>query len=542
MIVVAGILGGLAIFLFGLQITGEALQKVAGRVLRGIMGLVTRNPVSAVMTGAFITFLTQSSSATTVFLVNFVQVGLMKFAQTIGVILGADIGTTLTVQLIAFRIADYALIMVAAGFLIKTVARYEREKFIGQALLGFGFIFLGMLLMKQGVQPLRESEKFLRLLFSFRENPFLALLVATGITAIIQSSAATIALALTLASQGLLGTEPIEVIQISLPIIFGANIGTCATALLASIQVGPDARRVAIAHLLIKIIGVAIFFPLMKWFSHFILFMSDLLPGGSIGEARLLANAHTVFNVLITLILLPFTGVIARGVSLIMPAGHGKGERVQEGLLESPSLALTEMEKKIEEMFSTVSEMVSKAISVMRDSDKRLLEDLKRMDNVIDELHNEVTLFLTRLGQRRLSREESAEEVKLLGLSHRLETLGDDVNGEFLYMAQKVIDDDLSFSFAGFHEMEKLHRMVCGNLEVVRDVFKSGDTSQLDGVVQSREEFRRLSQESYASHIDRMHKGLSESFSTGTIHYHMLLSLESMNSQIVNIAYLLQNK
>ena len=540
LIVLAGVLGGLAIFLFGLQVTGEALQKVAGRVLRGILGLATRNPVTGVVTGAFITVCTQSSSATTVFLVNFVQAGLMRFPQTIGVILGADIGTTFTVQLIAFRVADYALIMVAAGFLLKSLAHYEREKFIGQALFGFGFIFLGMLLMKQGVLPLRNSEKFIRMFLAFRQNPLLALLVATAVTAIIQSSAATIALALTLAGQGLFGTEPIEIIQASLPIIFGANIGTCATAALASIQVGSDARRVAAAHLIIKIIGVAIFFPLLRWFSHFVLAVSQLFTADDIGPARMLANSHTVFNVLITVVLLPFSDIIGRAVLLIMPSGGGREKEVYEGLLESPPLALADAREKIGQMFSTVSEMVSKAIFVLRGGDRRLLEDLKRMDDVIDCLHVKVTAFLTKLGQRTLLGEESGEEVRLLGLSHYLESLGDTVNREFLYAAQKVIDDDLSFSFAGFHEMEKLHQIVCRNLKTVEDVFKSGEKSRLRDVIESREDFRRFWEESYGSHIDRMHKGLSESSSTGAIHFHILLSLENMNSQIVNIAYLME--
>ena len=540
LIVLAGVLGGLAIFLFGLQITGEALQKVAGRVLRGILGMATRNPVTGVVTGAFITVCTQSSSATTVFLVNFVQSGLMRFSQTIGVILGADIGTTFTVQLIAFRIADYALIMVAAGFLLKSLAHYEREKFIGQALFGFGFIFLGMLLMKQGVLPLRDSEKFIRMFLVFRQNPLLALLVATAVTAIIQSSAATIALALTLAGQGMFGTEPIEIIQTSLPIIFGANIGTCATAALASIQVGSDARRVAVAHLIIKIIGVAIFFPLLRWFSHFVLAVSHLFTAGDIGPARMLANSHTVFNVLVTVVLLPFSGLIGRVVSLIMPSGASREKKVYEGLLESPPLALANAREKIKQMFSTVSEMVSKAILVLRDSDRRLLEDLERMDDVVDGFHKKVTAFLTRLGQRTLSGEESGEEVRLLGLSHYLESLADTVKREFLYVAQKVMDDDLSFSFAGFHEIEKLHQIVCCNLKTVEDVFKSGEKSRLRSVIESREDFRHLWEESYSSHIDRMHKGLSESSSTGAIHFHILLSLESMNSQIVNIAYLME--
>ncbi len=539
MIVIFGVLGGLAIFLFGLQLTGEAMQKVAGRILRDILRLVTKNPVSGIATGAFITLCTQSSSATTVFLVNFVNAGIMKFSQTIGVILGADIGTTFTVQLIAFRISDYCLAMVAIGFIVKMVSRYEREKFIGQALLGFGFIFLGMLLMKQGVEPLRDSEKFVRLLCAFKGNPLLALAVSTAVTAIIQSSAATLAIALTLAGQGLLGTNPFEVVQICLPIVFGANIGTCATAFLASIQSGAGARRVAVANVLIKIIGVAIFFPLMGYLSHFIVWLSHFIARGEVSEVRLIANAHTVFNVMIVVIILPFSRLIEKASTGIMRQGGREKEAAFEALLKIPELAFTEVRKKIEEMFAAVSKMVSDSISILREGNRRALEDLKHMDDIVDGIHREVTDFLARLGQRTLSSGESKEEIKLLGISHHLERLGDIVNGEFLYVAKKVIDEDLSFSYTGFHEVEKLHEIVCRNLEVVESVFKSGELPALEKVIGSGMHFRDLLRESYASHIDRMHKGLSESFETKEIHFHILLSLESMNAQVVEIAELL---
>jgi phosphate:Na+ symporter len=539
LIVIFGVLGGLAIFLFGLQLTGEAMQKVAGRILRDILRLVTKNPVSGIATGAFITLCTQSSSATTVFLVNFVNAGIMKFSQTIGVILGADIGTTFTVQLIAFRISDYCLAMVAIGFIVKMVSRYEREKFIGQALLGFGFIFLGMLLMKQGVEPLRDSEKFVRLLCAFKGNPLLALAVSTAVTAIIQSSAATLAIALTLAGQGLLGTNPFEVVQICLPIVFGANIGTCATAFLASIQSGAGARRVAVANVLIKIIGVAIFFPLMGYLSHFIVWLSHFIARGEVSEVRLIANAHTVFNVMIVVIILPFSRLIEKASTGIMRQGGREKEAAFEALLKIPELAFTEVRKKIEEMFAAVSKMVSDSISILREGNRRALEDLKHMDDIVDGIHREVTDFLARLGQRTLSSGESKEEIKLLGISHHLERLGDIVNGEFLYVSKKVIDEDLSFSYTGFHEVEKLHEIVCRNLEVVESVFKSGEFSALEEVIESGMHFRDLLRESYASHIDRMHKGLSESFETKEIHFHILLSLESMNAQVVEIAELI---
>ena len=274
------------------------------------------------------------------------------------------------------------------------------------------------------------------------------------------------------------------------------------------------------------------------WFSKFVISVTHVFA--KTGEARLIANAHTIFNVLNALILLPFAGSLTRLVSSTVRGREARAENPVTGPFETPSLALAEAGRKIEEMFSTVSKMVSKSISVLRNGDSRLLEDLRDMDNTVDDLHADITLFLTKLAQGRLSHEESKEEMKLLRLGHQLEHIADAVNGEFLFTAQKVIDHDLSFSFEGFSEIERLHRVVCDNLSLVENAFKSGDASLLENVVQSREKFGNLWQKSYTSHIERVHKGLSESFSTSAIHFHLLTSLESINSQLIDIVYLIK--
>lgn len=534
--VIAGIGGGLALFLFGLQITSDSLQKVAGGVLRGILRLATRNPAKGVLTGLIITLCTQSSSATTVLLIGFVRAGLMRFGQTIGVILGADLGTTITVQLIAFRLADYALLIVAAGFIINMVCRYEREKFIGQALFGFGLIFTGMMLMGEGVRPLQDSEGFLQFLAMLRDHPLLSLAAATLITAVIQGSAATIAFAITLASQGLLGSEPSEVVLMSLPIIFGANIGTCATAFLASMKSGRDAGRVARAHLLIKVIGVLLFLPFMGWFARATVALSENILGAGVSQARLLANAHTLFNIFIAIALLPFTGAIAKLSTILSRGGKAEEAAADYSLIETPELALSWAESRIEEMFRTVDGMFENTINILKHSDRRLMENTRRMDSRVDGINKSVVLFLTRLGQRSLSRAESDREIKLINISSQLENAADIINREILFLSEKIMVKDLSFSFEGFHEIEQIHSIISGNLKDVMKAFREGDSAAFNRITEKQKQLKKQSERSCRMHIIRLHKGISEAYSTEEIHFHLLTGFNSINSTLLEIA------
>ncbi len=534
--VIAGISGGLALFLYGLGVTSDSLQKVAGGALRSILKIASGSPVKGVFTGLFITLCTQSSSATTVLLIGFVRAGLMQFSQSIGVILGADLGTTITVQLIAFRLADYALIIVAAGFLLNALSKYEREKFIGRALFGFGLIFTGMMLMSEGVRPLQDSEGFLNTLILLKNRPLLSLLAATVITAVIQGSAATIAFAITLASQGLLGTNSYEVVYMSIPIIFGANIGTCATAFLASMKTTKDAGRVATAHLIIKVLGVAFFLPFMRLFAGAVVFLSEIILGEGLSDARLLANAHTLFNILIALILLPFTGFISKLAALVTKKGDAGEKPPDYSLIETPELALSWAESKIEEMFCALEKMFKNSIAILKHNDRRLMENTRNMDFTVNSVNKKTVLFLTRLGQKTLSKDESCREIKLISISNRLESAADVITREMLFLTEKIMTQDLSFSFEGFNEIQHIHSIVLSNLKDAAVSFKNKDGSVLERITRSQRHIKTLSEKSCRTHIIRLHKGISEAYSTEEVHFHLLTSLTTINTILLEIA------
>jgi phosphate:Na+ symporter len=304
-----GLLGGLALFLYGMEKLSEGMRKSAGNHMRSILAALTRNRVVGLFAGIFVTVVVQSSSATTVMLVSFVQAGLLSFAQTLGVILGSDIGTTITAQLIAFKLTDYALLMISAGFGLRMFAKSARARGIGEIVLGFGILFFGMKLMSDAMQPLQTYGAFLDLLKGL-ENPILGILAGMIFTALVQSSGAFSGILIVLAQQGLVTLDA------GIPMIFGANIGTCITAGLASIGTSREAKRVALAHVLFKLGGVALFFFWIPEFAELI--RAIALKFGS-GTARQIANAHTIFNVSLGFLFLPCTTLFANLILKLFP-------------------------------------------------------------------------------------------------------------------------------------------------------------------------------------------------------------------------------
>jgi len=306
---IIGLLGGLALFIYGMERMSEGMQKMAGNRMRSILAALTHNQIMGLTVGAFITMIIQSSSATTVMLVSFVQAGLMSFTQSLGVILGGGIGATVTGQLIAFKLTDYALLMIFIGAVIRMFAKQERMRNVGEIILGFGILFYGMKLMSDTMKPLRDYPAFIDALRNL-ENPLLGLLVGILLTALIQSSGAFIGILIVLAQHHLITLEA------GIPLVLGSNIGTCVTAGLASIGTSREAKRVALAHVVFKIVGVLLF---IFWVPAFAGLIRTIGAGLSSGTARDIANAHTIFNISIGLLFLPVTTLFNRLIIAILP-------------------------------------------------------------------------------------------------------------------------------------------------------------------------------------------------------------------------------
>ena len=534
LLLLSGLLGGLALFLVGMRMTTTGLEQVAGNRLRAILGRVTDNRLLGLLTGTVVTALVQSSSATTVMLVSFANAGLLSLRQALAIILGADVGTTLTVQLLAFPLKDYSLLIVFAGFALSALPRH-RHVSLGQFVLGVGLIFYGMSLMSRAMEPLADLPAFRQLLVSGQEHPVLVLLAAVVFTALIHNSAATIGIALTLAFQGLIGLET------AIPVIFGANIGTCVTAALAAFGAHREAQRVALAHVFFKVAAVALMLPLTGPFAALVARTAPDL-------ARQIANAHTLFNVAAALVFLPALDGAARLLGRLVGDRPEERERVwtpkyiDERILEVPAIALAQVQREIGRMGDAVLRMLRGGAEVFRDRDAEKLRVVVALDNKVDALDEALRRYLTRMGRRELGAEQAARVASLLYTVHHLETIGDLISKNLMGLAEKVFRDDLHFSTEGARQWSAYYDDVLAMLEQALLAFATHDHGLARAVVARKAEMARRARNLHFEHLDRLGKGIPESEATSSIHIHLISDLRRIVSNAASIGAAVVNE
>jgi phosphate:Na+ symporter len=529
MTVLLALFGGMALLLYGIQLTGEALQRAAGGRLRTLLTGLARNRLTALASGAAVTAIIQSSSATTVMLIGFVSAGLMTFRQTLGVILGADIGTTLTVQLLAFKVTEWSLLLVGVGFTVVFVSRRRAAKDVGQALLGFGLIFLGLKLILDGVAPLRANPLATQLFASVTGSVVLAILAAAVFSALVHSSAATIGLALALASEGLLTLDG------AVAIVVGANIGTCATALMAAVGTTAEAKRVACAHIAFKVLGALLVVPLIGPFT-------GLVATTSADPARQIANAHTFFNLGISLVFLPFAPWAARAVEALVPDDQPgdnpfRTRYLDERALDQPALALGQATREALRMADVVQGMLRDVAPALSSEHPEPLEDVERRDDQVDFLEREIKLFLARLSREAMGADLSHKEIGLISVIGNLENIGDIIDKNLIELARKRLYHGRRFSEAGWAEIVEFHAMVAKNFERAIAAFATGDRGLAQEVLDQRPIMRQRERELRQSHLERLRAGLTESLETSEIHLDVLSNLKRISSHVSAIVF-----
>lgn len=538
-IIVLTLLGGLGMFIFGMNLMGDSLQKWAGDRMQAVLGFFTRNAVIALISGIAITFILQSSSATTVLLVGFVNSGLMTMAQTIGVILGSDIGTTLTVQLIAFDVGQYALGFVFLGFVFTFFTKNKTFNYLGKVLLGFGLLFYGLKVMGGSMKPLAKYAPFIEALKWSVGNPLTGLLVATILTAIIQSSAATIAIALGLASQGLINIEQ------AIPIIFGANIGTTITAALACIGTSRSAKRVAMAHTQFKIAGVILFMIFFTYLGRWMVghdFLALIIEkvGGSI--TRQIANAHTFFNVVMALIFLPFSRHFANFVMKMLPDVEKKEEMfkpkyIVSDLTSTPQAAIEQTEKELGRLADIATHMSDNVIEAFKRKDLAFTESLIQENNHILTLEHVIRPYLAKIGGRELNPNQSRRVIALMNILNEYKEMGKLIGQDLLPMSEEFIERNLFFSPEGWEQLQDYQGKVA---EIVREAtaaFKENNTKLAEEVTEKKPNMVRLEKQCIKEHFERLSKGHPESVETSTLHMGIIGGLRRVNSFATNIAY-----
>jgi phosphate:Na+ symporter len=527
--VLLALFGGMALLLYGIRLSGDGLQRAAGGRLRQLLTGLSRNRVFALASGAAVTALIQSSSATTLMLIGFVSAGLMTFRQTLGLILGADIGTTFTVQLIAFKLTDYSLLLVGIGFVITFIAKRRVAKDVGQAVLGFGLIFLGLTLIVDGVAPLRANSLAVELLESVAGNAVIAVLAAAVFSAIVTSSAATIGLTLALASEGLLELRG------ALAIVLGANIGTCATALAAAVGASAEAKRVAVAHIAFKVLGAALVLPFIGPFTAVIAHTASSV-------ARQIANAHTLFNFGISLVFLPFMPWAARAIEALVPDDEEAenpfhARYLDERSLDQPPLALGQATREALRMADVVQVMLRDVVTVFRTDNQELLENVEQRDDQVDFLEREIKLFLARVGRETMGPDLSGKEIGLISVIGNLENIGDIIDKNLMELARKKLYQGRRFSEAGWAEIVEFHGVVSKNLERAIAAFAANDRGLAQEVLDQRPAIRQRERELRESHLGRLRAGLAESLETSEIHLDILTNLKRISSHVSGLVF-----
>ena len=540
-LLIISLLGGLALFLYGMEKMSEGMKKSAGDRLRTILAALTKNRVIALLVGTFITMVIQSSSATTVMLVSFVQANLMSFAQSIGVILGAGIGTTITAQLIAFKLTDYALLMIAVGFCMRMFGRGEGIKSMGEIILGFGILFYGMKLMSEAMRPLRTYQAFIDVLKGL-ENPILGLIVGAVFTALIQSSSAFTGILIVLAQQGLITLEA------GIPMIFGANIGTCITAGLACIGTSREAKRVAVAHVLFKAGGVALF---IFWIPAFADIIRDTAQSMGFGEARQIANAHTIFNVGLGLVFLPFTTVFSNLVLKLLP--DKKEDRdlriatwhLDEAKILTPAVAIDLARTEIARMAKLLGRMQRAVIVPFLSDEQRrdeffpqlsLLEGIEMREQKINFLQDRITDYLLQVAKQELTDEQSKEVYGMISIVKDMESLGDLIHRNIIPMIPKKQALESDFSLEGKEELLIYHEKVCGQIYLLQQAFAERDPEKAKAIMSKERKYLDLESQYRVHHLERLRHEKKESLETHTVHMELMDLMKQIIVYSSNIA------
>ena len=486
------LLVGVGLFLFAIKLISEALQLIAGDRLRQLIGTLTKTPLMGVLVGACVTVLIQSSSATTVMTVSFVDAGLMTLTQAIGVIMGANIGTTVTGQILAIKIQDYAYLFIIIGVLLAFFGRSKVQKYAGNGLLGFGLLFVGMQTMESSMSFLRnERELFL----TFSHNPFMGVLAGTLLTLLVQSSAATVGLTIALGIQGLLP------LHAAIPIILGDNIGTTITAVLASIGTDRTAKQACAAHVLFNVIGVCIFLTLLPWFQKLIALTAD-------GIGHQIANAHTLFNVLNTLIFLPFVRPFAALIRTILPdAPHKAVEGAQyldpKLIQATPGIAVEAVKNECAYMGFLAIRLLDAVQDVFFHNKKELIAEINETEAKIDDLHRAIKAYAEDIMQAGISDDASTALALYVGCSRNVERIADQGKKLIEYYAYRQ-NRPHDFSEQALTELSGMYAEAHHAIVTALDGFINEDPAKAQEVAPIAGKLRGMEVELRNRHIQRL--------------------------------------
>lgn len=536
-----GLLGGLAIFIFGMNMMSESLQKAAGEKMKKILGILTVNPVMGVLAGTIATAVMQSSSATTVMVIGFVSAGLMTLKQGISVILGANIGTTMTAQLLAFNISDYIFVIIFVGFIVSFVFKSEKIKSIGQTIFAFGLLFEGIQIMSSVMKPLAASPVFINMIDHVSGMPVLGVLVGTLMTLVVQSSSATIAVLQNFAAQaGPDGVSSIIGLAGAIPVLLGDNIGTTITALLACIGQSRDAKRTALAHCTFNVTGAFLFIWFVKPYAHFIQAISTKGPEVEV-IARQIANAHTIFNITMTLIWLPLIWLLVKIVVKILPYKEKNSKQkevpifLDPRLISQPAAAMEMVAREILRCSGMVEQMIHRLNHAIERQDLRRVDSILRQAVVVRKLYDNIVSYLSSLFSSGSMTEEQATQTA--GMMYILSDIErtDALCTEATESLQSILEKKHKLSPEAVEDLCRGLQIIEDMYQNVLEVIRTGNGEDARKIVHKKDNVLDLTLKLRKNHMKRVKQGACDAEMTSDF-TRILHSFDRIGNSCANIA------
>ncbi|MBX9139214.1 MULTISPECIES: Na/Pi cotransporter family protein [unclassified Clostridium] len=526
-----GIFGGLGLFLYGMKLMSDGLENIAGERLKGILEKITSNKIMGVLVGTIVTAVIQSSSATTVMVVSFVNAGLMSLVQATGVILGSNVGTTITAQIVSFNLEVVAPIFIGIGAILMLSSKKKKIKDIAVISVGFGILFMGMGLMSSSMKPIAELEIFKEIIIIMGRYSILGVLVGVIMTAIVQSSSATTSILVALAAAGTID------MKIAFPIVLGCNIGTCVTAIIASLTANKTAKKAALLHLLFKIFGTIIFLPL----SVYVVKVVAYLTPNNLG--RQVANAHTIFNIVITLVVLPISGYFVKFVNKVLPDEEEKevcgAIYLDKKLLETPVVASTQVIKETIRMAKISRDNFQLAMKAFFYGDYENIKGVYENENIINTLEREITEYLIALSQHNLPKENAELVSEVYHTINDIERIGDHAEN-IVELATSKFNNNIEMSKQALKEIEEIFEATLDSLDIAIKCFSNYDISNDKVVNEVEDRIDMLEKQFRNNNIARLNSKQCYA-SSGVMFFDLLSNLERIGDHANNIATVREN-
>lgn len=524
--ILISVIGGLGLFIYGMKLMGDGLENAAGDGLKKILEKVTSNRILGVFIGAIVTAVIQSSSATTVMVVGFVNAGLMNLAQAAGIIMGANVGTTITAQLVAFKLDTVAPVFVGIGTAMVMFANGKRKKEIGNIILGFGILFMGMGIMSSALKPLSKSPQFSEMIVAIGDRWYIGILAGLIMTAIIQSSSATTGILIAMATTGVIN------IKLAIPVLFGCNIGTCVTALLACIGTNKTAHKAGSIHLIFNLFGTIVFIPFIGTLAYFV---ERIAPGDI---SRQIANAHTIFNIINTIIMLPFIDILIKIVNKIIK-GEDEIEKatpkyIDDRLLETPVIAAGQVAKETLRMANKAIKNLEIAMEALLRDDEKLISKVMENENIINNLEEEITSYLVKLSKLDLSDKEKNIVAATFHVINDIERIGDHAEN-IADLAVEKRYKKLKYTDEAIEELKNIYNYTITTLQVAIDSYATKDLEKATATMEYESKIDYYERLYRDNHIKRLNNGECNAYSS-TFFLDILSNLERIGDHATNIA------